>query len=331
MKNLILLMAAAIFLAACGAPATNTNTNATANTAKPAPAAPTADALFALDKQANEAYFKGDSKFFEGFLSDKFVMIAPDGARIDKGAALKQISGVKCDMKDWKIEESQMSRIDNDTYVLSYKGTFDGTCTENGKTEKVPSPIRASSVFVRSGDKWQGAFHGENMIVDPKNPPPAKPEARKEAPKKDDKTAANSNTASNTAVPAKATGDANTDTLVKAETAVWEAWKDRDANRLEDLTANDISFVNIFGTYFPTKDDAIKDWTGSNCDAKSVSVTDGVATMLSPNVGILTVKGTATGTCGGQKLDGSVIWGTSVYVKDGDVWKWAFGFNSPAK
>ena len=50
--------------------------------------------------------------------------------------------------------------------------------------------------------------------------------------------------------------------------------------------------------------------------------------MLSPTVGILTFKATADGTCYGQKL-GSV-WGTSVYVKDGDHWKWTFGINLPA-
>ena len=63
----ILMAAASVFFAACGAPATN-NVNSNANTTRPTAAAPTADALLALDKQANEAYIKGDSKFFEGFL-----------------------------------------------------------------------------------------------------------------------------------------------------------------------------------------------------------------------------------------------------------------------
>jgi hypothetical protein len=73
MKKTPLLLLAAALLAACGAPAAN---NAPANrdpdTAKPAASAPTADALLALDRQANDAYFKGDAKYFETFLSDKF-------------------------------------------------------------------------------------------------------------------------------------------------------------------------------------------------------------------------------------------------------------------
>src|SRR6266850_2582913 len=200
----ILLAAASTFFAACGAPAANTagnnaNTNANTNMGKPVAAAPTADALMALDKQANEAYVKGDSKSFERMLSDKFVILGGDGQRMDKAATVKMIAGVKCDIKSMDLTEPAMSMIDADTYALSYKATWDGTCNApDGKPMKVPSPIRSASIWVRSGDKWQAVFHGENLIVDPKNPaapaaPPKKP--NEVEPKKDDKTAANSNTA----------------------------------------------------------------------------------------------------------------------------------------
>ena len=265
-------------------------------------------------------------------LSDKFVILG-GGQRMDKAATVKMIAGVKCDIKSMDLTEPAMSMIDADTYALSYKATWDGTCNgPDGKPMTVPSPVRSASIWVRSGDKWQAVFHGENLIVDPKNPPNAAPAAppKKEEPKKDDKTAANSNTASNTAAPARATPDANTDALVKVELALWEAWKEHDAKKLDDLMAKDVSFVNIFGTYLGTRADALKDWTGAGCQVKSVSVTDGFASALSPTVEMLTRKGTADGTCGGQKVGGTAIWGVSIYVKDGDAWKFAFGMNSPA-
>ena len=328
----ILLAAASTFVAACGGPAANIGANnANTITTKPVAAAPTVDALMALDKRANEAYVKGDSKFFEEMLSDKFVILGSDGQRIDKAATVKMIAGVKCDIKSMDLTEPAMSMIDADTYALSYKATWDGTCNgPDGKPMKVPSPVRSASIWVRSGDKWQTVFHGENLIVDPKAPPSPPAPAKKEEPKKDDKTAANSNAASNTAAPAKATPDANTDALVKVELALWEAWKAHDAKKLDDLMAKDVSFVNIFGTYLGTKADALKDWTGAGCQVKSVSVTDGFATALSPTVEILTRKGTADGTCGGQNVGGTDIWGVSIYVKDGDAWKFAFGMNLAA-
>ena len=313
----------AVSFAACGAPPVNTPANnAITSAARPTAAAPTADALLALDKQAHEAYFKGDAKFFEGMLSDKFVQLGPGGSRLDKPTTARRIAGVKCDIKDgWKLDEPRLSPIDADTYVLSYKGTLDGTCTVDGKTEKAPSPIRAATVWVRSGDRWQAAFHGENLIVDPKAPAalPAKPEAGKEAPKKGDTVAPD-------ARPAAPAADPSTDAMMAIERSVWAAWKARDAGKLEELTNKELSFVDIFGNVTSAKADTIKFWTEHKCEVTNVGVTDGVGTLLSPAVGLLTFKGTADGTCDGQKLGGP-IYGTSVYVKNGDAWKLAFTLN----
>src|SRR6202140_1125128 len=168
----ILLAAASTFFAACGAPAANTGANnANTNTTKPKPGAPPPDALMALERQANEAYVKGDSKFFEGMLSDKFVILTDGGQRMDKAATIKMIAGVKCDIKSMDLTEPAMSMIDADTYALSYKHAGSGALNgPEDKPVKVPSPIRSASIWVRSGDKWQAVFHGENLIVDLKNP-----------------------------------------------------------------------------------------------------------------------------------------------------------------
>jgi hypothetical protein len=300
------------------------NTTANSNAAKPAAAAPSVDTLFEMDKKANEAYIKSDSKYFEGILSDKFVILG-GGQRMDKAATIKMIGGQKCDIKDgWKLEDPQMAKIDDDTYVISYKATFEGTCTVNGKTEKVPSPVRSASVWNRSGDKWLAVFHGENPIIDPKSPPPApKPEVNKEEPAKNAKTTANTS-----AAPAKPAGDTNTDALVKIHNSGWEAWKNRDAKKLEELTAANLSIVDPFGGWHRDKADIIKYWTeGMKCEGvTTVNFGDGVATSVSPTVEILTGKGTANGTCDGQK--NGDIYQTAFYVKEGDTWKLAFMIES---
>ncbi len=154
MKTLVItvtLSLAALMLAACGTPANNTSGNPSADNAKPATSVPAANALLALDQQAKEAYFKSDSKFFERILSDKFVM-REGGRPMDKAAVIQMVAGNKCSVKDWKLEDPQMARIDADTYVLSYRGTFDGSCTgPEGKSMKIPSPIRGATVWVRAG------------------------------------------------------------------------------------------------------------------------------------------------------------------------------------
>lgn len=237
------------------------------------------------------------------------------------------ISGVKCDVEEgWALTEPRVTKIDDGAYVLSYESNLEGSCTADGKTETIPSPVRAATVWVRNGETWQAAFHAENLIVDPTAPPAT---GKEEEPRMDDKAAVNDNTAAAPA-PAEPTADPITDALMAAETSLWEAWKAKDAKKIEALTAEEIAFVNIFGTYFANKADALRDWTGATCAVKSFALTNGRGTAVSPTVGILTLTGTVYGTCGGMDISGQKIYGSSVYVKDGNAWKWVFGFNSPS-
>lgn len=310
----VLLAAAAAWLCACAPvqPANTSNTNANANSnanSKPVAVAPTADSLLAMDKKATEAYIKGDSAYFQGFLGDKFVAYE-GGQRMGKGDLVKMVADTKCDVKTWSLDDPQMHMIDADTYAVVYKSTMDGSCGG----EKLPSPTRAVSVYTRSGDKWEGAFHGETLITDPKNAQkPSAPPAP--SGKKDEE-----------AKPAPANADA--EAVIAAEKAGWEAWKARDAKKLEEMTSKNLAFVGLFGDHTATQADTVKMWTSGNCDIKSVSVADGAVTMLSPTVALLNFKGSADGTCDSMKI--APLWGSSVYVKDGANWKLAFGFESPA-
>ncbi len=325
---LALIALTVIWTASCeNKPATNaTNTNANANSnanaAKPIAAAPTKEALFELDKKANEAFYKGDSAYFQSFLSDKFAAYE-GGQKMDKAALVKMVGETKCEVKTWSLEEPEMVVVDPDTAVVVYKSNFDGTC--NG--QKMPSPMRAVSVYTRNGDKWLGAWHGETPITDPKNPqkmpPPPPPPAGE---KKESNSAANSN--ANAAAPAAPAKDPNTDALVALEKSGWEAWKARDVKKLEEMSMKTLGFVGPFGSYTANQADTLKSWTEGKCEIKSVDVTNPSVTMLSPTVALMNFKGTADGTCDGQKI--TTVWGTNIYVKEGANWKLAFGFETPA-
>jgi hypothetical protein len=310
----------------------NANSNANAN-ATASKAAPALDTLMAQEKAANEAYTKGDGQFFQNLLSDKFMMNMM-GKSDNKADTVKMISGVKCDVKSTSVDEGKLAKIDDDTYAVVYKTTGDGTCTFEGKKEALGT-IRAATVWTRSGEKWEPVWHGEAPIVEMKKPeggeankapaPPAKSDEKK-AP---EKPAANSNTSassnSNSAAPA---ADPNVAAMAAVEKAGWEAWKARDATKLEELTDKEMSFVDLFGNVTTGQADTIKAWTGGQCDIKSVSVTDTSGESLSPTVGMLMFKGSADGTCDGMKI--KPLWGTSFYKKEGDTWKLVFGLETPA-
>ena len=322
----ILTLVAATFIAACGGaagnkPAAHVNASNTANAAnaaaKPDAAPPTKEALMTLEKAGWEAWKNRDAKWTEENYSDKGFNVSSTG-RTDKAEMIKSYASQKCEIKSYSLSDDQMRMAGPDVAILTFKASQDATC--DGK--KNPVNVQSASIYVREVDKWKAVFYAEAAIIDPKAVPATrvttkdgKPldEGGKPLPKEQTKPAA---------------PDAATDALVPAEKAVWEAWKNHDGNKIAELTTKDISFINIFGTYFATKADALKDWTSPGCDVKSVNVTNAAATTLSPTAAILTFKGGADGTCFGQKV--GPIWGTSVYVKEGDTWKWTFGINLPA-
>ena len=309
---LILTIFTAFIFAACGAPSGNApanNANGANTTSKTVAAAPTKEALMATENKAWASWKAKDGKYFEDYLTDNVIAISGTG-RIDKATIVKRHIDPTCEVKAFSLTDEKMTPLGADAALLTYKATQDAQC--GGKT--MPSPVWAATVLVRSGDKWKAAFHAEAAIVDPKaaaSKPTVTGEPSKALPAEDGEL------------------DSRIETMIKKEKALWEAWKDHDGKRIEELTTNEISFINIFGTFFATKADALRDWTSPGCDVKSVSVTDPSAVIVSPTAAILTFKGGADGTCFGQKV--GPIWGSSVYVKDGNTWKWAFGINLPAQ
>ena len=371
----LFLAALAVSLAACGGAAENKPANtAVANTKPAAPAAPTTDALLEMEKKAQEAYSKGDGTHFEGILSDKMVM-SMGKEHMDKAGVVAMIKTAKCDMTDGvKLSEPQMSKIDNDTYAFSYRNDSTGKCTENGKTVEM-KPMRAATIWVRNGEKWQAAWHAETDIIEAKKDAPkaeakkdeakkaesakaesatadvSKDEAKKAEVKKEEATSATSKKEAarlegakkdevkkdaaakdeKPAAPAKLVASANTEALTKIHQAGWDAWKNKDAKWFDQNTTATLAFVDPAGKSYGNKADVIKLWTeGMKCEGVTkVSVTDGFGFALSPTVEVFEHKGTSDGSCDGQK--NGPLWGTAVYVKEGDTWKLAYLFEMPAK
>jgi hypothetical protein len=300
-----LTAAAAFIFATCGGNVLANNANTDDTPERTASAGPTKVVLITLEKSAYEAWKSKDAKFWVTFLSNKFVGWGSSG-KLDNVSATKEYTGTDCEIKSYALSEEQLRSLGKDAALITYKATVDGTCGG----QLLPTNSRAAAIYVRDGGKWKLAFHARAAIVDPKATP-AKPVDRQQAPSGDNAQPINRN--------------AGTEAMLAAEKNVWEAWRVHDARKIADLTAQDISFINIFGVYLATKTDALQDWSGTYCDVKSISLTDAAGTMLSPTVGILTFK---DGMCYGQKV--GPVWGSSVYVKYGDVWKWTFGINLPA-
>lgn len=355
MKTILMvsLVAIAAFVFAGCTPPANTNSNANTNTntnAAPKAAAPTVDALMALENKAWEAYKNKDGKYFETFLGDTMISGTGEG-NMPKAEVVKMISENKDEVKSFSLSDGHVVSAGADAAVLTYKATVDGT--ENGKP--IPSPATVATVFVRSGTDWKAVYHNEVAVIDPakmsgdakkedgaKSADEKKEEAGEKKDAADDKkdmspasekkepaAAANSNTASNSNSSAASGDAALTDALMVVEKKGWEGWKAKDAKALGETVTKDIVFVDTMGK-MSMGADVMKMWTTDNpCNVSSVSLSDGKATSITKDAAILVVKGTAVGTCGDMKLE--PLWNTSVFAKEGDAWKAVMIFESPIK
>src|SRR5713101_1724270 len=162
-KYFVLTAAAALVFAAYAGNAPANNANAANTAAKTAPAAPTKDELVTLEKSAYEAWKSKDAKFWDTFLSDKFVGWGSSG-RLDRASATKEYTGADCEIKSYALSDEKMSPRGKDAVLITYKATVNGTFGG----QKIPANSWVAGVYVRDGEKWKAAFHAEDSIVDPK-------------------------------------------------------------------------------------------------------------------------------------------------------------------
>src|ERR1700732_1217658 len=126
-KYFVLAAAAALVYTASARDALANNANATKTAEKTAQAGPTKVALVTLEKSAYAAWKSKDAKFWDTFLSDKFVGWGTSG-KLDKVSAKKEYTGADCDIKSYSLSDERVSSRGRHAALITYKATVDGTC-----------------------------------------------------------------------------------------------------------------------------------------------------------------------------------------------------------
>lgn len=260
----------------------------------------------ALEKQAWEAWKNNDPKFFNDFLSDRWIGFGPNG-REDKAANIKRFTDVKCEVKSYSMSDDQLHMLGNDVAILTFKAAQDGTC---GGT-KIPANVWVSSAYVREGDKWKALSYMETAVTDP-NAPATKPSSPSTAP------AAKPDT--------EAKPDAMAESLMAIENKAWEAWKNRDAKAMEALMASSFTYVGSSGRY--DKAGSLKTWSEPKCEGLAYTLSEPKAVSITADVALVTYKADVKGTCDG-KPQPPAVWVSSFNMKEGDTWKNAHYMDMP--
>ena len=126
-----------------------------------------AKTLEAREKAAWDAFGKGDGKFFDSFLT-KDALVVSEWGMTAKAQAVKDITAKPCEIKSYKFNNFKATSLNATTAVVSYEAEQDATCGG----QPAPKKVYASSVYVKVGKTWMGAFHQESTAMEM---PPAKP------------------------------------------------------------------------------------------------------------------------------------------------------------
>jgi hypothetical protein len=100
------------------------------------------------------------------------------------------------------------------------------------------------------------------------------------------------------------------------ETALWNAWKNKDAKPFQNYLAADSVMIGEDGV--GAKGDVVKMMASMPCEIKSFTLSDWKLTMVNPDAALLTYKGAADGTCAGKPTP--TVWASSLWVNRKGKW-----------
>jgi hypothetical protein len=117
--------------------------------------------LVQLETDSWKAWQARDPEFFKTFLSDDHVELGPRGSA-GKAAVLATVATPKCVVANYALDRFSLHMLNDVTAVLVYHAKQDTKC--NGIA--VPSPVWATSIYVKRGDRWLNAVYEHTPAAD---------------------------------------------------------------------------------------------------------------------------------------------------------------------
>lgn len=116
------------------------------------------DTLVSLEGQSWQAWQRRDDAFFEAFLSDDHVEVGFRGVA-RKAAVVAGVASPACVVRSFAIDSFQLTSLNPTTALLTYHATQQTVCGGHA----VPSPVWASSLYVRRGSRWLNAMYQQSQ------------------------------------------------------------------------------------------------------------------------------------------------------------------------
>jgi hypothetical protein len=118
------------------------------------------DTLVDLERQSWQAWQQRDGAFFQAFLSDDHVEVGFRGVA-RKAAVVAGVASPACVVHSFAIDSFDLTTLNPTTALLTYHAAQRTLC--NGHA--VPSPVWASSLYVRRGGRWLNAMYQQSQAL----------------------------------------------------------------------------------------------------------------------------------------------------------------------
>ena len=116
--------------------------------------------LLSLKEKALEATKNGDGRFYEGYLSDDAVAVAPAGI-FPKKVIVEQMSSQNSQFKSSRIEDTKAIILTPEsgivTYIASYKRQDDSEYS-----------VFVTTVYAKRENIWKGVFYQQTPLSNSK-------------------------------------------------------------------------------------------------------------------------------------------------------------------
>ena len=110
-----------------------------------------------------QAWQSYDPEPFKLWMSPDAVIVTAQGS-MDLSEFLEQLSSRMCQVKSFSVAEAaRLTKIDDNTYVITYKAEQDAVCAGT----KSPSPVLVSEVWSKKDGKWKAYFYQETDLLSP--------------------------------------------------------------------------------------------------------------------------------------------------------------------
>ena len=113
-----------------------------------------------LETRSWVAWKNHDAAFFEQFLADDHVEVHTNGIA-GKAAVVAGVRSPACVVQDYSIGPLPLVPVSADTVLVTYRAERNTACG----TAKVPSPVRATSLYAKRAGRWVNVLYQHTPAI----------------------------------------------------------------------------------------------------------------------------------------------------------------------